>query len=223
VKNKVLEFSGRRYKPGDVDELLDLIDEQLKKDRRRLAEDDREVFVVHAQMSRQLGRAAAETLRQRYEFHRSLQRILCNLLDQQERLEQALDYLDGREGPLSGPVFRQLVSIFREVSKRLEESLVAADRLEVPPLWHVKAGTRLGPLLWMGPLVSGVRVSGGAMSGKKIVKLQGQLAAVIERARRLHFKSLGGILTLQEEIGRRWLSKFAGGGPGRPDPAGEGE
>ena len=32
----------------------------------------------------------------------------------------------------------------------------------------------------------------------------GQLGKVVEKLRRLHFKSLGGILALQEEVRRAW-------------------
>ncbi|HEY7313750.1 MAG TPA: M48 family metallopeptidase [Gemmataceae bacterium] len=210
-KKEPLEFRGRRYRPGEIKDLLKFLDDQLTKDQRVLAEDDCEVFLVHFQMSRQLGGTAPAALRQRYTFHLELQRLLGNLLGGQNLMESALAFLSEQgEGVLPAETFYELKQSFRRVRDMLHATLEAADELRLPPLPHLKDGARLGSLLWDRPLVGRLGESGQSISGKKIQKLCGQLGEVIERARHLHFKSLGGILTLQEEIARRWLVQFGG-------------
>lgn len=77
---KPLEFRGGRYWAEDVENLLEFLDKQLDKDQKPLAEEDRAVFAVHYQMSRYLGTAAEQALRQRYVFHMALQRLLSMLI-----------------------------------------------------------------------------------------------------------------------------------------------
>jgi hypothetical protein len=102
-----------------------------------------------------------------------------------------------------------LYRLFRRVRDTLLQTLETADKLRLPPLPHLQTGARLGLLLWDRPVVGRLGQS-GSISAQKIQKLYTQLTAVIDRARHLHFKSLGGVLRLQEEIARRWLAKFAG-------------
>jgi Zn-dependent protease with chaperone function len=205
-----LEFRGRRYRPRDITALLKFLDEQQRDDRRLLAKEDRAVFLTHFQMSRHLGGTAAQSLRQRYSFHLDLQRLLARLLGQQDQLESALASLaDEAEGALPARKFNQLLRLFRGVRDTLRDVLEEADQLCLPPLPHLKAGAHLGPFLWDRPLVGSLGPSGQSISVKKIQKLEFQLAQVIDRARHMHFKSLGSILTLQKEIARRFLHQFA--------------
>jgi hypothetical protein len=191
--------------------LLKFLDDQLAKDRSQLAKVDREVFYVHYQMSQYLGAQARQALRQRYTFHMALQNLLANLLGKQEQMESALAFVaNQREGLLPAETFGELYRVFRGVRDALLQTLVAADKLRLPPLPHLQAGARLGPLLWDRPVVGRLGASGRSISAQKIQKLYTQLTAVIDRARHLHFKSLGGLLKVQEEIARRWLAQFAG-------------
>jgi Zn-dependent protease with chaperone function len=210
-RDEPLKFRGRRYWPEDIKELSKFLDDQLTQDRRQLAKEDREVFFVHYQMSQYLGAQARQVLRQRYTFHLALQKLLANLLEQQEQLESALAFIVTQpEGVLPAETFAQLYRLFRGVRDTLVQTLEAADKLRLPPLPHLQAGARLGPLLWDRPVVGRLGQSGRSISAQKIQKLYNQLAAVIDRAKHLHFKSLGSILKLQEEIARRWLAQFAG-------------
>jgi hypothetical protein len=215
-KEKTVEFRGKRYELEAVPTLLKYLDEQLKGDRRRLADQDREVFLVHYHMSRHLGGTALQTLRSRYEFHLNLQDILSNLLDEQNQLESLPARLaKWRHDALPPRVFQELFSIYRAARIVLIESLEEADKLRLPPLWHMKAGAPLGPYLWDKRIVGRFRWEGGrSISGKQVKKLMDQLAEVIDQARRVHYKSLGAILALHEEISRQWMSKFACGRSG---------
>jgi len=209
-KNKKVVFRGKQYRRREVQRLLEFIDEDLQKDCRRLAFHDEEILLVHYYMSRLLGQTALVALRERYTFHEKLQKILAALFKQQSKLEWILAIASGAEGNGEKLEFQEVFLAVREARGALVECLETADNLRMPPLVHIGAGKRLGPLLWEGPVVGRVRWSRRSIPGKHVQKLLGQLDTVIDRGRRIHFKSVGGILALQEEIGKRWLDRFAG-------------
>jgi hypothetical protein len=213
-KDKKVVFRGRKYGRRDVNGLLEFIEEDLEKDRRKLASHDGEILLVHSYMSRQLGQPVMEEFRERYTFHLKLQAILGALFRRQAELESILAIASGAEGDGHEQIeFQEVFLALRQARDVLIECLEKADKLRLPPLVHMKAGKRLGPFLWDEPVVRRFRWSGQSISGKQVQKLMDQLGKVIDRGQRIHFKSLGGILTLQEEIGRQWLSKFAGHSP----------
>jgi Zn-dependent protease with chaperone function len=209
-KDRKVVFRGKPYGRRDVQRLLKFIDEDLKKDCRKLAFHDGEILLVHYYMSRLLGQTALNALRERYTFHEKLQKILAALFKQQSKLESILAIASGAEGNGEKLEFQEVFLAVREARDVLVECLEKADKLRLPPLVHMKAGKRLGPFLWDEPVVRRVRWSRQSISGKQIQRLMEQLGKVIDRAQRIHFKSLGGILALQEEIGKRWLNKYAG-------------
>jgi Zn-dependent protease with chaperone function/Zn-finger nucleic acid-binding protein len=210
-KQKPLKLRGRTYHPSRIEEVLELLDKQLQKDRSLLAEEDCAVFLVHYRMSRQLKGTATQELRQRYAFHLTLQRLLANMMEAQERLGFALGRFAEQNGKVvSGQVFSELSREFRWVRDTFRRAMEEADALRLPPLPNVEAGASLGPLLWDRPLVGRLGET-GSLSGKKIQKLHEQLAEVIVRARYVHFKSLGGVLALQEKIARQWLQQIGEG------------
>jgi Zn-dependent protease with chaperone function len=207
--DKRLVIRGRRYGRRDVAGLLEFIDEDLNEDRRHLAVHDKEVFLVHYFMSRQLGPVFRNEMRERYSFHVSLQSILGALLGRQFQVESILAAVFGEDEEEGQPEYLDVFETLRDARNVLVDCLEAAKNLRLPPLVHMEAGDPLGRFLWEGPVVGRFRWT-GSISRNKVRKLLYQLGKVIDRAQRIHFKSVGGILALQEEISRQWLARFAG-------------
>jgi hypothetical protein len=162
-------------------------------------------------MSRQLGGTATQILRQRYAFHLAQQRLLMNLLGAQDRVEHALALIAQQRGEvLPAQTFGELSRLLRGARDTFRQTMEEADSLRLPSLPNLEDGASLGRLLWDRPLVGRLGDSGRSLSARKIQKLQYQLAEVIDRARHIHYKSLGGILALQEEIARKWLQQIEG-------------
>lgn len=88
----------------------------------------------------------------------------------------------------------------------LGEALQTAAALRFPALKNVTPGAPLGPMLLSRPLVPCIFVRGNSLDGDLIGQFMAQLAEVLDRAQRVHFKSLGGILALQEKIAEQWLA-----------------
>ena len=53
-------------------------------------------------------------------------------------------------------------------------------------------------------LLPALSKSANSLDGKWIGQLLEQLGEVIDKAKRIHFKSLGGILALQEKLAEQW-------------------
>jgi Zn-dependent protease with chaperone function len=206
---KRLVFRGRRYGRRDVPGLLEFIDKDLKEDRRHLAVHDKEVFLVHSFMSRQLGPVFRDDLRERYSFHSRLQSLLSALLGGMFAVESILAAVSGTDEEERQPEYLDVFQTLRDARNTLVDCLETAKNLRLPSLVHMEAGDPLDRYLWEGPVVGRFRWT-GSISHNKVRKLMYQLNRVIDRAQRIHFKSVSGILALQEEIGRQWLAKFAG-------------
>ncbi len=114
--------------------------------------------------------------------------------------------------------FREALAIFRDAHQALKESLAAAREMVVPALKNMTPGETLAPFLLNEKLVRGLTAYEDSLKSKWIDKLLSQMREVQNKVNRVHFKSLGGILALQERIGAKCLDKWAAlpqAGPGR--------
>ena len=66
------------------------------------------------------------------------------------------------------------------------------------------AGEPLGPFLLSEPLIKNLTAGTQTLDGNWINALMSQMGEVIDKLRRILFKSLGGILALQESLADRW-------------------
>jgi hypothetical protein len=74
--------------------------------------------------------------------------------------------------------------------------------MPLPALKNMIAGQPLRKFLLESKLVAGISKHDEALSGKWIRTLSEQIREVRKKVDRVHFKSLGGILALQERIAR---------------------
>jgi hypothetical protein len=74
----------------------------------------------------------------------------------------------------------------------------------MPALHSVSAGEPFGPKLLDEDVISDPLWTSNGIEGWWLKKFLGQLSTVRYRLRRFHYKSLGGILALQERIAQQW-------------------
>jgi Zn-dependent protease with chaperone function len=199
LKGKTFEFRDQQRTMSDVKPLRQTLELELENDQQRLVAIDRTVFLVHYQMARVLGNGCDEELLNRYRFHLGVQDILRSLLSQQAQVEGLLGFLSSGQ-QLSEEDFTKVVHHFRETHRALAGALASAGALRLPALRNVQAGTVLSDFLLEEPLVSALSLNVQSLSGEWVRQFLQQSGAVREKARRVHFKSLGGILALQERI-----------------------
>lgn len=199
------KFRGRRYDIRDLRRVIKKAEKELDEHIDWLADLDDRVFRAHYQMASELKQALADELVQRYEFHIAAQDILIELALQRPQLELALRVLSNVEGQVEYGTFAAIRGSLIESYDTMRRCIARADRLELPKLKHVKAGTVLGYFLMEVKLVKPLKPTARSITSAWVNQFLGQLGAIEDRIRRVHFKSLGALLALQQEVLDGWL------------------
>jgi hypothetical protein len=114
-----------------------------------------------------------------------------------------LQYVCGVTG-LTEDEYREIVHGARNAHHVVSQSLAIANSLILPELRHVTAGKSLGEFLLRQRTVADFHLEEIALHPKQLLqmldKFMRQLGEMRERVRCVHFKSLGGLLALQESI-----------------------
>jgi hypothetical protein len=143
---------------------------------------------------------------QRYQFHMGVQKIWGDMRAHDGPINAALQFLqDQNRRHLNQADFQETLRIFRKAQKNLAECLDAARDLILPPLKNMTAGEPLRPFLLQKKLVYELEKDDMEITGAWIGKLLEQRTEVQKKVNRIHFKSLGGILALQEKISAQCL------------------
>ncbi len=208
LKGEDLDFRGRKYEAGEAKRLLKKVDKELEEDREYLEAFDRRVFLVYSQMAQHTGERLADELARRYEFHVTCQDMLRKLGIERTNLEGALQFLQGKR-ELQQDEFRSALRAFRDAHKALTKALDTADDLPLPELKNMKKGKPLGAFLLDKRLVARLDRDEQSLRGDWIGKFMNQLSEVCQKLHRIHFKSLGGMLLLQDRIHRAWQERIA--------------
>jgi Zn-dependent protease with chaperone function len=212
------EHRGRRYRRADAPKLLKDVEGEIDKEFERMHALDREAFRVHYAMALQLGEADAEELAGWYTFHAAVQ-DMHSLLVAHNRHVQTTHAALGIERQVSQTTYQNFLGAVLGAHEALRVQLKAAGGLLLPPLKNMAAGSALGPFLLVEPLVSEMRPDAVSIEGAWLYRLMNQMGEVIDKLARILFKSLGGLLALQERIAERWETARTAPPPAEPPPA----
>jgi Zn-dependent protease with chaperone function len=201
-------FRGTRHPVADSRRLLDEVRQEIDQDYDWMARWDRQVFVVHHTMARQLGGETQRELEERYRFQLVVQEIHGQLLAHHEQVQATLGQLAGKR-ELTQEEYHGALAVLRQAYEVLCQLLKAADQLRLPALKNVTPGEPLGPFLMSRPLIPRLPSDQNTLDGEWISQFMQQLGEALDRAQRLHFKSLGGILALQEKLVEQWSTQRA--------------
>ena len=216
VTGNNFEHRGKRYRPTDAPRLLKDVEAEIDRDYEWMHALDRQVFLTHYAMAAQLGEADANELERWYRFHLAVQDVHGTVAGFSRHIQVTLAALGGQR-QISQDTFQNTLSTLRGAHAAFEEQLRVAGGLLLPPLKNMTAGAPLGPFLLSEPLVRNLRADTESLDGVWINRLLGQMGEVADRAARVLFKSLGGLLALQEGIAERWAARASA--PTSPDPA----
>ena len=100
--------------------------------------------------------------------------------------------------------FQQALGALCAAHDALREQLDVARGLYLPPLTNMTAGEPLGPFLLTEPLIPNLTAGTQTLDGNWINALMSQMGEALDKLARILFKSLGGILALQESLADRW-------------------
>lgn len=203
LTGKDFEYRGGRYRLADAARLLKEVEGEIDKDFEWMHALDRQVFRVHYAMASQLGEAERTELEERYKFHLAVQELHSTLAAHSRHVQMTLNGLSGRR-EVTQDEFQNALAVVRQAREVLREQLERARLLPLPPLKNMTAGEPLGPFLLSEPVVRALHADVMTLEGAWVHQLMTQTDRVIDKSARILFKSLGGLLALQESIAARW-------------------
>jgi Zn-dependent protease with chaperone function len=189
----------------DLEHQFKKLQEELESDRKVQTDGDARLYLAHQFLAKEIGCAAE--YEQRYQFHIHIQDLHQKVTDAIDIANEVLDDADASGGEMSEGAFGRTVGGLREAVSRFNEVAMSSSRFRIPKLKHISDGPFLNVFLGMNDFVHDLNAHGGCIEGAWIEDLLDRLAEVEDKLRRLHFKSLGGILALQESVVQRWRAK----------------
>lgn len=166
---------------------------------------DRRVYLLHVQMAAQVDKDTKSELVERYRFQLEVQRLYQ---ESRAAFNKADAYLSAYAAAARGeiqvpPDFPgEVIQVLRESWKALKNIIKSAREINLPAMKNFEEGDNLADFILEGKMVPEPPLS--YVKGVWIDKLMTQLSGVRQKCFRLHFKSVGGILRLQEEIATKW-------------------
>lgn len=190
------QWSGDRLGAYQAELLACRSPDVSKKLRQRLPRADAAIFRHFYACTKDDARARAELL-ERYRFLLAVQEHVASLNGAEQIFERTVERLQGTK-ELTQDAFRDVQAAFAEVHHRLAEVLAKAIKQRVPKLEHLERGTSVRDFIADEAL--GDVMGGNRIASQEVAHLGRMLQKTLARLRRLHFKNLGALLRLQEEL-----------------------
>jgi len=214
LKGPTFDYHGRTYTRRDVPRLVDAVEQELTTTRKEFDALDRQGFEAHWSAARHLdeaiGMAGREAeLRDRYRFHMTVQHLLGALVDQRGRLAGVADFWVRNQGHVTEKAAADVRSHLADIQRALGSLTDDAKRVRTPAMQNVAERTSLYDLVAdrAEARLPGLFTSG--VSEDWLNLLASRLDAVLSRVKRVHFKSLGGLLAFQERLAQEWAAEQA--------------
>jgi Zn-dependent protease with chaperone function len=217
-KDKAEEFAGLHKELNAIQErvvgrpspkmrrMIDDIEKKIDRVWEWFKSFDRRVYLVHVQMAAAVNEEWRDDLVERYRFQMEVQRFYA---EARSAFDKALCYLNaaGQQRDLPPEFFAELMQVLRESWRTLKKIVQDAQTVNLPAMQNFAEGERLADFILEGKLVPEPPLT--FVKAAWVDKLLNQLSGVKARCFRLHFKSVGGILALQERIAAAWQAQRA--------------
>ncbi|QJW97490.1 M48 family metallopeptidase [Frigoriglobus tundricola] len=187
---------------------IDEVEEKRAENGEWFKSFDRRVYLVHVQMAARVDPALRDELVERYRFQLEVQRFFFTARDAHSKAEM---YFQTMVAAVQGKIqvnrdfFGEFMQALRESWKALKFIIRDAREINLPAMKNFEEGDNLAAFILVGKMVPEPPLS--YFKGVWLDKLMNQLQGVQQKCARLHFKSLGGILQLQETIAARWRAQ----------------
>lgn len=171
---------------------------------------DRRVYLLHVQMAAQVDPAMRDELVERYRFQMEVQRFYQ---EARSNFNKADWYIGAYHAAARGEIQvsndfgAEVIAVLRAAWKALKTIVQDAREVNMPAMKNFAEGDRLADFILEGKLVPEPPLS--ELKGAWVHKLMTQLQGVKNRCFRLHFKSVGGILAIQEKAAAAWAAARA--------------
>jgi Zn-dependent protease with chaperone function len=206
LKGKTFPFREVDRGIKDVPGLLSTVNGELEADVSYFHELDREVFLLHHALARHLDeripreKPRVDELVERYRCHDLVQNLVKGMMEEEARFMNIMAYLQANQNNLERDAAQQILNDMHAILRTIKNNITTAHDHRLPALSNVPAGTTLGQLIMERDQEELDEITLQQLSGEWIGKLAGKLNAMLTRVKRVHFKSMGGLLQLQERL-----------------------
>jgi hypothetical protein len=199
-KSKSFAVNDKLYKAKQAEAVYKALLDEDDKEGKWYETFDRKVLLIHYLMAKAVNEEIKAQLLMRYGFHYQLQESFVRARGIQARVNEVLQQL-AETTELEEDTAREFTTIFSDCREKMAEILEKANEMSIPTLRNMEKVKSLKHFLMENPLAT---ITAGEWDSVKIETFIGQMETIIDRMRRLHFKSLAGILELQEQIARAY-------------------
>ena len=158
-------------------------------------------------MAGQLDRALAHELEYRYRFHVAVQEMIGTLTHWDRQLQEAMSEVVSQREP-SPESLHAVGHALRQAQDALGQQVAVASNLRLPAFRNMQAGHPLSHFLDAKPVIHDLFGSQQITDGTWINQILQRHAEIIDKLRRILFKSLGSLLCFQERVGDDWKEKY---------------
>lgn len=169
---------------------------------------DRRAYLLHVQMAAAVNKDWKRELIERYQFQREVQRLYEESQSaQQDAFVHTKVLFDMAPNEVPPDFLSEVMQVLRTSWRTLKKILQDAKEINLPAMKNFEEGENLASFILPEKMVPEPPLS--YVKGTWCMKLVDQLDSVRSKCFRLHFKSVGGILALQEKIATAWKEASA--------------
>ncbi len=210
-KDDRFKLRGKRFQKSMAKKLFKQVDREVTADNSWLALFDTRVFVTYFELALWLDAKKAEELARRYRFHFVLQNLWIRLREHEGPMNCMFDFLAALHGSeLDDNAFHTVIEVFRNAYDAAKYVLEQSELARFPELANMPHGEPVRPFLLKGNLSSKPTHFDISLRVKWLVSFSDKFREIQKRLDRLHFKSLGAILSLQEQLGAAAVKQWGG-------------
>lgn len=195
---------GKTYKAPQAQGLLEELSKEYDTDEEWYKMYDQKVFVVHYLMLENKISGLEELIR-RYHFHVEWQLLFKQVQQIQQEIQDTIQAIIAKD-EISEKEGKDFAANVIQLKTRLEHILTQTNSLSIPLFNNLTFTRSLSNYLLEEAVVP---LFVNSIDGTQINKLLQQTGIVIDRMRRIYFKSLGGILSLQEQAATQYFAEKA--------------
>ena len=208
-KDDRFKLRGKRFQKGMAKKLFKQVDREVAADDSWLTLFDTRVFVTYYELALWLDAKKADELARRYRFHFVLQNLWLRLREHEEPMNCMFDFLATLQGgDIDNNSFHRVIEVFRSAYDAAKYVLEQSELARFPELANMPHGEPVRPYLLKGNLPSKPTHFDISLRVKWLISFSDKFREIQKRLDRLHFKSLGAILSLQEQLGAAGAKRF---------------
>jgi hypothetical protein len=192
---------------GKMKRMIEDIEKKLDENWEWFKSFDRRVYLLHVQLAGRVAADQKQELIERYRFQMEVQRFYQ---EARHNFNKADAYIAAYGAAMRGEIQvpndfgGEVIAVLRAAWKVLKTIIQDAREINLPAMKNFEEGERLADFILEGKMVPEPPLS--ELKGTWVHKLMTQLQGVKNRCFRLHFKSVGGILGMQEKIVAAWVA-----------------